>query len=90
VRVKLNIENHADGKATAQMVVTGRRETKLSVDLVTQDAEILTLEMLENGMTYEGRLSKDAHEISGTFQQGPFEAPLALRPAAKSGNGGRP
>ena len=89
VRVKLNIENHADGKATAQMVVTGRRETKLPVDLVTQDADMLTLEM-ENGMTYEGRLSKDAGGINGTFQQGPFEAPLILRPATKIGNGGRP
>ena len=90
LRVKLKIENHADGKATGQMVFTGKRETKLPIDLVTQDADMLTLEMPERGMTYEGRFHKDANEINGTFQQGPFEAPLILRPAAKSGNGGRP
>lgn len=90
LRVKLKLENHADGRATGQMVFVGKRETTLPVDLVTQEADMLTLELLEPGMTYDGRLHKDANEINGTFQQGPFEALLILRPAVKSVTGGRP
>jgi hypothetical protein len=90
LRVRLKLENHADGKATGQMVFIGKRETTLAVDLVTQDADLLTLELLEPGMTFDGRFYKAANEITGTFQQGPFDAPLILRPAAKTGAGGRP
>jgi hypothetical protein len=90
LHVKIKLENHSDGKATGQMIFVGKRETTLAVDLVTQEADLVTLELLERGMTYEGRFRKDANEINGTFQQGPFEAPLILHQAAKSGTGGRP
>ncbi len=80
LRVKLKLTNQAEGRATGQFVFIGKRETTLPIDLVTQEAGILTLELLERGMTYEGRFRQDANEINGTFHQGPFEAPLVLRP----------
>jgi len=82
-RVSIKLANQAAGKATGEFVIIGKRETKLPIDLVTQEGDMLTVEMHERGMSYEGRFLKNENEINGAFHQGPLEIPLILRPAVK-------
>ncbi len=83
-RVRIKLANQSDGKATGQFTIVGKRENNLPIDLVTQEGEMLTVEMRERGMTYEGRFRKDQNEIDGAFRQGGIEIPLTLHPAAKN------
>ena len=78
--VTLTLSNRArSGQGAAQLVVVGKRTTNAPVDLVTDEDGFLTIESHEIGITYEGRLQKEAGEIKGTFTLGPFELPLVLR-----------
>ncbi len=73
IHVKLTLSG-----ATATLTLTGRRETVLPADLVTLDADNLTIQVTAAGMTFEGRSHAGRHEIAGTFQQGPVETSLVL------------
>ena len=77
--VTLTLANHGSGPATAQLVIVGKRTNNAPVELVTEESGLLTLESPEFGITYEGRLRKEAGEINGTFTLGPFERPLLLK-----------
>ena len=79
LKATLKLANQAGGKAAAQFVVVGKRETNIPVDLVRQEGEFLTVASSLYHMSFEGRLRKDAKELSGTFAQGPIETPLNLR-----------
>jgi hypothetical protein len=80
----VTLTNQSGGPATAQFETTGDIPIKLPVDLVTQEGDSLTLESPGSGFTYQGRIFKDANEIRGDFQLGPFESPLNLHRAPKS------
>ena len=77
--VTLTLAGHGAEPGTAQLVVVGKRTTNAPIDLVTDEDGFLTIESREFGITYEGRLQKNAGEIRGTFTLGPFELPLVLR-----------
>ena len=77
-QVTLKLGNAAGGGA-AEFVVVGKRTTSLPVSLVTESDRYLRIESAETGINFEGRISADRREISGTFEQGPMEAPLVLR-----------
>jgi hypothetical protein len=77
--VTLTLANNESNGATAQLTVVGKRTTKPPVDLVLDEDGFLTIESHEIGITYEGRLGKEADAIKGTFTLGPFELPLTLR-----------
>ncbi|PYK07028.1 MAG: hypothetical protein DME66_02550 [Verrucomicrobia bacterium] len=79
VTVKL-VNRDAEG-AAAEFVIVGRKTNNLSVDLVTQEGDLLTIDSHEIGISYEGRFEKATHEIKGTFIQGAIELPLVLRRA---------
>jgi len=83
VRVKVTMANRPGEGATAKLVITGRRETALDIDLVTEQSGLLTLEVFAAGLTIEGRFHKEPGEIAGTYEQGPIEAGLVLHRAAK-------
>jgi hypothetical protein len=83
IHIRIKLANQGDGKATGQFVIIGKRENNLPIDLVTQEGDMLTVEMYERGMTYEGRFLKAQNEINGTFRQGGIEIPLILHPAVK-------
>jgi hypothetical protein len=70
---------NGDKGATAEFVVVGKKVNNLPVDLVTQQADLLTIDSHQTGISYEGRFDKNANEIRGTFLQGPIELPLVLR-----------
>ncbi len=81
VHVRLLLSNQADGRATGKLFLKGRREVNLDVAMVTQESDLLTLEAPEASVIYDGRFR--AGEISGTWQQGPFEFALTLHRGAK-------
>jgi hypothetical protein len=79
--VTLTMTNHDSGAASAELVVVGKRTTNAPIDLVVEQDGFLTIESHEIGITYEGRLRKEAGQIKGTFALGPFELPLVLQRA---------
>ena len=79
VTVKL-VNRDAEG-AAAEFVIVGRKTNNLSMDLVTQEGDLLTIDSHEIGISYEGRFEKATNEIKGTFIQGAIELPLVLRRA---------
>ena len=90
VKVQLDLANQPGGNATAKFTFKRTKERPLPLNLVTDEGGILTVQATDMGITYEGKLRKEANEIYGTFQQGPIEVSLVLHPAAKSGSGARP
>ena len=62
-----------------EFVIVGKKNNNVSVTLLTQDGDFLTIKSDEFGITYEGRFRKEAGEIKGTITQGPFEQPLVMR-----------
>jgi hypothetical protein len=77
--VTLTLSNPVPDHAAGQLVVVGKRTTNVPVDLVREEYGVLTMEAHDFGITYEGRLRKDALEINGTFSLGPVEVPLVLK-----------
>ena len=75
----LKLANGANGKSTGQLVLD---KNALPIDVVIQDGGTLTLELTPYQISFEGRIGKDAGEISGTFTQFGFEAQLNFKPAA--------
>lgn len=84
VKVRLEMANQPGGNATAKFTLTRTRENPLPLNLVTDEGGILTLQATDMGITYEGKFHKEANEINGTFQQGPIEVSLVLRPTPKN------
>jgi hypothetical protein len=76
--VTVTFANNAGGAASAKFVIVGKKTTEAPVDLVRQDAAIVTVQSNAYQITYEGKLRKDTGQITGTFTQGPFELPLDL------------
>jgi hypothetical protein len=83
----LKLANGADGTATGELVIVGRRTATLAVDQVRQGSEFITLRASAADFRVEGRWSASDGSIRGEMLQGPFAAPLVLRkiaPAAGS------
>lgn len=78
-RVTLTFENHADGGATATLVVVGKATTTVPIDLVVQEGANLRIESHAMGIAFEGRLDDARAELQGTIEVGPIERPLVLR-----------
>ena len=76
--VTLTLANHEASAASAEFVIVGKKVNNLPVDLITQDGAFLRIESHEIGINFEGRLGKDGAEITGSYEQGPFELPLVL------------
>ena len=73
--VSIKFANHPDG-ATADFVIVGRKHNVLSVDLVTYEGDLVTVDSHEMGFSFEGRLRNG--ELTGAIQQGAIETPLVL------------
>jgi hypothetical protein len=76
--VTLTLTNQEGSAASAEFIIVGKKVNNLPVDLITQDGAFLRIESHEIGINFEGRLRKDTGELSGTYEQGPFELPLVL------------
>ena len=81
--VTVTLANHADGAATATLVVVGKQTTNLPIDLVAEEGSFLRIESRVNQVAIEGRFIEQADEIRGTFELGTLELPLVLRRSAR-------
>lgn len=76
--VTLTLERDAaSGAGRGEMVIVGKRTSKLAIDRVVQTPAFVTLTNTAFDLRIEGRW-RDG-EIVGHLVQGPFEAPLTLR-----------
>jgi hypothetical protein len=80
-QVTMKFASHGPDPGTLEFVIVGKKINNGPVTLVTQEGDFLSLKSDEFGITYEGRVRKEAGEIQGTFTQGPFELPLVMRRA---------
>ena len=80
-KVTIKLVNRGAKGAAAEFVIIGKNAKNLPVDLVTQEGSLLVIDSHETGISYEGRLNKDATEINGTFIQAARELPLLLQRA---------
>ena len=84
VQAKLSLANHENGEATAKLVIKGRQENVVPVERVTQDADLLTLDVPSQHATYDGRINADDTEIDGVFEQQSVDFPIVFRRAGQS------
>jgi len=80
--VTLGFANHAGVPATVEFLLVGKQPHTLVVDLVTQHEGLLRVESRELAVNFEGRLNPVTGELTGTVEQGPFEAPIAMQRVA--------
>lgn len=74
----------AQGLASGELTIVGKRTSKLPVDRVVQGSEFVTLDSTSTGVRIEGRWRTADGAIQGFFLQGPFEAALVLRRTGKA------
>jgi hypothetical protein len=83
--VTLTLQRAADGFGSGELLIVGRRTSRLPIDHIVQGSSFITLRSTEADIRIEGRWG--GGEIQGLFVQGPFEAPLTLRRDASTGTG---
>ena len=83
-QVTITLENRADARATATLVIVGKRVNDLPVDLVVQQGRLLRVESPTTQVVFEGRLLDDGNEIRGAIELGSLELPLTLRRAKRA------
>ena len=80
LRLVLKIVEQADGKLTAALDSLDQpNSNNLTVDTITFSNDALHFEMKALLIVFDGTLSKDGTEISGTFKQAGNSFPLILR-----------
>lgn len=77
--VTMKFNNRGADGAGVEFVIVGKKTNNVTVSLVSQEGDFLSLKSDEFGITYEGLVRSEAGEIKGTFVQGPFELPLVMR-----------
>jgi len=84
VHAKLSLTNHENGQATAKLVIKGRQENVVPVERVTQEGNLITLDVPAQHATYDGRMSADGTAIDGVFEQQSVEFPILFHRAAQA------
>ena len=84
VHAKLSLANHDNGEATAKLVIKGHQENVVQVERVTQESDVLTLEVPSQHATYDGRINADGTEIDGVFEQQSVDFPIVFHRAGQS------
>lgn len=77
----ISLHNHPGAAASVQFVVVGKQTTNVSVDLVTQEGDLLSIESHEYGVNFAGRIAKPG-EMDGTVVLGALEVPVVLHRVA--------
>ena len=80
--VTVDIANHPGAPASVDFVIVGKATTKLPIDFVSEEEGLLRVACSAYRITFEGRIGDGT--IIGTFENGPFEVPLALRREGKA------
>ena len=80
-KVTMKLVNRGADGAAADFVIVGKKTNNLPVDLIAQEGDSVMIDSHETGISYEGRLNKEASEIKGVIIQGAIELPLVLHRA---------
>jgi pimeloyl-ACP methyl ester carboxylesterase len=79
----VNIDKESDGKLTAKLTSVDQGNVTIPVDTVSFADGALRLELKSIAASYDGKLSDDSSELSGTWHQGGNSIPLSFhRPGA--------
>lgn len=76
-QIDLKLTNHADGTATGAVI--SEDGVEIPIARIAQAGTRVTLEVTRIGGSYEGTLDAAGPELSGTWTQGSFVAPLTFR-----------
>jgi pimeloyl-ACP methyl ester carboxylesterase len=75
----VNVEQASGGTFTGKLISVDQGNISIPIDAVSfSPSRALRLEMKSIGAVYEGKLSDDGTELTGTWQQGGNSAPLSL------------
>ena len=77
----LTLSNQPDGTADGN-ILNVEEGLEIPIDVITQKASRLTLDMKAIGGSYAGTLDAQGTELAGTFTQGSIALPLTFRRAA--------
>ena len=83
LRLVVHVGKNAAGKLVATMDSPDQGSKGIKASSVTTDAETLKFEIKAIGGKFEGKLSKDGKEATGTWTQGGGTIPLTLRKTDK-------
>jgi uncharacterized protein len=83
LRLVLKVSKSDDGSLTAKADSPDQGATDLPVDTISLSDGSVRFEMKRLMASYEGKLNKEASEISGEFKQGGMSVPLILKQTAK-------
>lgn len=75
----LTIANRPDNTASAKMVNRDEGDLAVPATTLTRSGPNVALTFTAIGGTYAGTLNADATELTGTYTQGPFTAPVIFR-----------
>jgi len=90
LRIIINITKASDDSLKATLDSPDQGAMGIPVSSVTQTGEIIKVELKSIGGIYEGTMSKDGSEISGTWKQGSASFPLLLKKTDKAVTLNRP
>ena len=76
--VTLGFVNHPGAPATVEFLLVGKSPHKLAVNLVIEQEGLLRVESHELSVNFEGRMNTTTGELTGTVEQGAYEAPIVL------------
>ena len=83
LRLVLKVSRGSDGALTAKMDSPDQGASDIPVSSVVQKGDAINFELSKIQGAYEGRLNKDASEISGEWKQGGGSLPLTLKRTTK-------
>jgi len=79
MRVVVTLTNHGDGTSTGTVMNLDGGEVSIPISRIAQQGSQVTLEIKVVSGSYVGSLSADGAELTGTWSEKTFSAPLKLR-----------
>jgi pimeloyl-ACP methyl ester carboxylesterase len=90
LRLIVRVTQDAAGALSAKLDVPDQGASDLTIDSISLEGQMFRFESKGLGLSYEGTLSNDGLEISGTLKQGPGTFPVTFKKADKAPTMGRP
>jgi uncharacterized protein len=79
MRIVITLTNHADGTATGTAMNLDGGAVPIPISRITQQGSELTLDIKVVSGSYVGSMSADGTELTGTWKEKSFSAPMKLR-----------
>jgi pimeloyl-ACP methyl ester carboxylesterase len=86
----IRVTQDSAGALSAKLDVPDQGASDLAIDSVILEGQTFRFEAKGLGLSYEGTMSNDGLEISGTLKQGPGTFPVTFKKADKAPKVGRP